>query len=279
MLAAGELRKVWMSRQPESGGHQRHLELSMLQRLVDLIGARLMGGDDYRYFQYKRAKKIARRHGYEIYKSHLIWLNDPEFVTARNEAARRGIIGIPNDRCYMLQQMAALARDIPGDVAECGVRYGKSSFFILSGLGAASDKTYHIFDSFEGLSTPGAGDEEDGRSVWEAGELAVAEELVRKNLAGFENRLHFHKGWIPDRFDDVADQRFAFVHIDVDLYEPTRDSAAFFYPRLNSGGVMICDDYGSAYCPGAKRAIDETLAAKPERVIALPTGQALIVKQ
>ena len=34
------------------------------------------------------------------------------------------------------------------------------------------------------------------------------------------------KGWIPTRFQEVADRHFAFVHIDVDLYEPTRDSLA-----------------------------------------------------
>ena len=52
----------------------------------------------------------------------------------------------------------------------------------------------------------------------------------------------------------------------------------FFYPRLNPGGIMICDDYGSAHCPGAKRATDEFFADKPERVISLPTGQSMVIK-
>jgi O-methyltransferase len=251
----------------------------MFRKIVDRIGAWAIGEEDYRYFQYKRAKKIARRQGYEIYKSQLIWMCDPDFVAARDEVARRGIIGIPNDRCYMLQHLAARTRDVPGDVAECGVRFGKSSYFILSGLGKASEKQYEIFDSFEGLSKPGAGDEEDGSSVWERGELAVAEDRVRINLAGFEDRLQFHKGWIPDRFEDVKNKRFSFVHVDVDLYEPTRDSVAFFFPRISKGGILVCDDYGSAYCPGAKKAVDEFFHSKPERVMALPTGQAIVFKE
>jgi hypothetical protein len=42
--------------------------------------------------------------------------------------------------------------------------------------------------------------------------------------------------------------------------------------------VIVCDDYGSAYCPGAKKAIDEFFSDKLEQVISLPTGQSLVVK-
>ena len=49
---------------------------------------------------------------------------------------------------------------------------------------------------------------------------------------------------IPTRFDEVADRSFCFVHVDVDLFEPTRESIAFFYPRMVPGGVMLFDDYG-----------------------------------
>ena len=40
------------------------------------------------------------------------------------------------------------------------------------------------------------------------------ESLVRDRLSAFEN-ISIHKGWIPERFPDVANRRFAFVHIDV----------------------------------------------------------------
>lgn len=251
----------------------------MFQEAVDFIGARLMGRDAWRYAQFKRAKKIARRHGYEVYKSHLIWFHDPDYLGARAEAARRGIMGIPEDRCYMLLECARLVREVAGDFAECGVRYGKSSLFLLTGMGAGSAKNLHVFDSFAGLSTPDAGDfDEDGGTVWEQGELAVPEDIVRRNLAGFGDRVVLHKGWIPERFGDVADTRFSLVHIDVDLFQPTYDAAAFFYPRLSPGGMMLCDDYGSAFCPGAKKAIDDFFADKPERVFSLPTGQSLVIK-
>jgi hypothetical protein len=132
----------------------------------------------------------------------------------------------------------------------------------------------HLFDSFEGLSAPL---KKDG-DFWYENALAVSEEEARKNLRSFSN-ARFYKGWIPKRFAEVADRKFAFVHIDVDIYEPTRDSLAFFYPRLQSGALLVCDDYGFAVCPGATQAMDEFFADKPERIVHLPTGQGLIIKR
>ena len=33
-----------------------------------------------------------------------------------------------------------------------------------------------------------------------------------------------YRGWIPERFKEVADLRFSLVHIDVDLYRPTLEA-------------------------------------------------------
>ena len=102
--------------------------------------------------------------------------------------------------------------------------------------------------------------------------------MCRNNLSQF-NFVKYYKGWIPDRFSEVQMLTFSFVHIDVDLYQPTLDSIAFFYERLNKGGIMICDDYGFITCPGAKKAMDDFFRDKTEPVIMLTTGQAFIIKQ
>jgi hypothetical protein len=68
------------------------------------------------------------------------------------------------------------------------------------------------------------------------------------------------------------------VHIDVDLYQPTRDSLAFFYPRLVKGGVIVMDDYGFKTCPGATRAAEELATAQGVGILHLPTGQGVITK-
>jgi hypothetical protein len=100
---------------------------------------------------------------------------------------------------------------------------------------------------------------------------------VRRNLGRFDFVV-YHRGWIPKRFESVAEQAFSFVHLDVDLYQPTLDSLLFFYDRLQPGGILLCDDYGFANCPGARRALDEFFADKVEKIVSLPTGQAFIQK-
>lgn len=175
------------------------------------------------------------------------------------------------DRKYMLRQLLSLVDLVPGDTAECGVYLGASSWFICDHF-RSSGRTHHGFDSFEGLSKP---ELLDG-SFWQVGDLSSQEDDARRLLRPFGARLY--RGWIPTRFREVADCRFAFVHIDVDLYQPTRDSLEFFYPRMNPGGVILLDDHGLTTCPGATRAAEEYMADRPESIVLLTTGQALILK-
>ena len=134
-------------------------------------------------------------------------------------------------------------------------------------------RTHHIFDSFDGLSRPKGTD----GAAWVAGDMRAGVEEVNENLRDFQG-FTLHEGWIPSRFAEVGDRVFSFVHIDVDLYEPTLQSIAFFYPKLTQGAVLICDDYGFLTCPGATLAIDEFLHDKPEKMIHLAGGGGFFVK-
>ena len=64
----------------------------------------------------------------------------------------------------------------------------------------------------------------------------------------------------------------------VDLEQPTSDSIEFFYFRLEPGGILLCDDYGHATCPGATAAADSFLATRPEKMISLGTGGGFLIK-
>ena len=208
----------------------------MLMKAIDYLGTLILGPEAYRHRHYKLAKTIAARKDFEVYKPQMIWLADADFVAARDRARARGIEGIPHDRCYMLLESARLVRGVDGPFAECGVRYGKSSLFLMTGAGPQSTKHLHVFDSFAGLSDPGVGDvKASGETEWAPGDLAVPEDIVRRNLSDFGDRVILHKGWIPDRFGDVEDLCFSLVHVDVDLYEPTRDAVAFFLSAAQSG--------------------------------------------
>lgn len=109
--------------------------------------------------------------------------------------------------------------------------------------------------------------------------LSTTQTRFETNLADYQTHLAVHQGWIPDTFVNISpDQQFVFIHIDVDLYQPTKDSVTFFYPRMPAGAVLLCDDYGLTTCPGATRAMDEFLQDKPEKMIALSAGSGFFIK-
>jgi len=92
--------------------------------------------------------------------------------------------------------------------------------------------------------------------------------------------IRYHKSWIPSRFCDVGDLQYSFVHINVDINQPTKDSLEFFYPRLSPGGILLSDDYGYHTRTGARTAFDDLAATTPEKtVMRLPTGQGFLVKR
>src|SRR5207253_15152 len=174
----------------------------------------------------------------------------------------------------MVHQLLRLVAHLPGDTAECGVFRGATSYLICCANeeSQARDKTHHLFDLFESLSEP----HPDRGVHWSKGDLKCGIEHVRKALSDFA-KISFHPGWIPDRFQDVDDWKFSFVHIDADWPEPTSESLAFFYPRIEAGGIIVCDDYGQSPSPGATHAVDHFLADKPEKMLMLPEGGGFLV--
>jgi tetratricopeptide (TPR) repeat protein len=187
-------------------------------------------------------------------------------------------------RFYELIQQ--LCSTLPGDseVAECGCFRGMSSFLICSYLRkqnpAFTGQGYHIFDSFKGLAAPTTNDEVPAghpgakllQTMSHAGSFCASLSTVRDNLAQFAE-IEFHPGWIPATFQGLPEMRYSFVHIDVDMYEPTAGSLDYFYPRLASGGKIVSDDYS---WPGAKKAIDEFCTKRGIEPVITQYHQAVI---
>ena len=96
-----------------------------------------------------------------------------------------------------------------------------------------------------------------------------------KTALGAYPHIGYFSGWIPNAFPAEPGDRYRFVHLDVDLYEPTRDSLNYFYPRLVPGGMIVSDDYG---WPGARKAIDEFCARENITFKTTPYDQAYLVR-
>lgn len=202
----------------------------------------------------------------------LEWWQNREFTRFLDRFDELSVLN--TDKKWMVHQVLRWVAHVPGDTAECGVFRGATSYLICAANRRAVDgtKTHHLFDSFAGLSDPGATD----GTHWAKGDLACGIDEVRAALAEFPN-VAFHPGWIPERFAEVAEKRFSFVHVDVDLAEPTRQSIEFFYPRMERGGIIVCDDYGLTTCRGATDTVDQFLADKPEKMLVLPDGGGVLM--
>lgn len=190
--------------------------------------------------------------GHFVGEDYKRWLKDEQFISRYKELSPHNYFSM--DRKYTLKEFARHTDKLSGAVAECGSYTGVAAWFIANEIGGAD---FYLFDSFEGLSVPSQKDvTSEDMPQWSVGDLAVPEDLLQENMKEFSN-VHILKGWIPERFLEVSNNKFKFVHIDVDLYEPTRDSLEFFYDRVVPGGIIVMDDYGFENCPGAYAAANE----------------------
>lgn len=182
---------------------------------------------------------------------------------------------VTSDRKYVLWTLLLQAvRTLTGDVVECGVyRGGTAKLFAKLLEGCASDKSLHLFDTFEGMP-----ETMEGLDLHRKGDFSdTSLESVRKYLSNFQN-VEYHQGLIPASFAGLAELELCFAHIDLDLYEAIYAATEFLYPRLQRGGVLVYDDFGLASCPGARKAVEQFFASKAEVPLVLQTGQCIVVK-
>jgi len=83
-------------------------------------------------------------------------------------------------------------------------------------------------------------------------------------------------GYFPETAACVFNERFSYVHLDLDLYEPTLSALGFFYPRMLPGGRLIVHDYSQ--CEGVWKAVNEFLSDKPEDIEPMALTQGVITK-
>lgn len=213
--------------------------------------------------------------GYEIKQVlYQPWLED--WFQKYYQKARLHTLVAP-DRCFILHQFARQCVHLTGDYAEAGVYKGGTAHLLAETLvlNGGREKSLYLFDTFAGM--PETANEDDGpHKEGDFGDTSLM--AVQNYLRGFDN-LVFKQGFIPNTFDEVEARQFAFVHIDVDLYQTGLDCAEFFYPKMPPGGIMIFDDYGfEMYRNALRKAVDDFFADKPEVPVPLTTGQCIIIK-
>lgn len=162
-------------------------------------------------------------------------------------------------------------KEIPGDIAECGVFTGRT--LLAMGLylrSLASAKTIFGFDSFEGFDNSVTVDLELGGAPdpqkRQQGFSETSFEEVNDRIAelGLSSSVILEKGFFNSSLRRHETRRFSFVHLDCDIYDSYKTCLEFFYERVNPGGIILFDEYNDAPWPGCNKAVDEFLRDKPD---------------
>jgi O-methyltransferase len=146
-------------------------------------------------------------------------------------------------------------------VAEAGMAAGDFAKYINQ---AVPDRRLYLYDTFAGFNEADKKtDVESGftsAEFFESGNSFGGEgvdknmETVRGKLRNLDNCV-FRPGWFPESAAGEADETFALVSSDMELYDPIWAALRFFDPRVNSGGYIFLHDYNHREFQGVKKAI------------------------
>lgn len=127
-------------------------------------------------------------------------------------------------------------KGIDGSIAECGVYRGWFSGIISE---CFKKQQLYLFDTFEGFSCEDVEAEDLVAAEWVKNggneRLKNTSENIVKLRCYNRSRLNIKKGYIPETLMGIED-RFCFVNLDMDLYNPQYSALEFFGERMVGGG-------------------------------------------
>ena len=214
------------------------------------------------------------------------FLEDPVFRRAFERGRATGgrkIAHIDDNRwiVHVALWAAAQAARLDGDFVECGVDTGLISTAICDALYFNTlDRDFWLFDTFngipEGQMTPA---ERDGIGGWHnRHSYDECHEQAVRNFAPWP-RCRLIRGEVPGTLSQFpADRQIAYLSIDMNIVMPEIAAIEYFWDRLVPGGVVLLDDYAWATHRPQMHAFDAFARGKGVSILALPTGQGIIIR-
>jgi hypothetical protein len=171
--------------------------------------------------------------------------------------------------------------DLPGDIVELGVYRGASlmawaNFLEVRSMGDRAKQVIG-FDNWQGFKSfhqkDGGPDQRVDKVIggYDASVfkqvLAEAIEIYDKDrFIPYKPRIILVDGdieeTVPRYVEENSGLRISLLHVDCDLYMPTRVALETLWPRVVRGGVVVFDDYGVRPWEGESTAADEYFADK-----------------
>jgi O-methyltransferase len=146
---------------------------------------------------------------------------------------------------------------VAGSVAELGVFQGEFTQHINKYF---YDRTLYLFDTFEGFKNIDIDKELELGTTDKILESrfnfsTTTEELVLDRLE-FPEKCIVRKGFFPNTVEGL-NEKYAFVSLDADLYQPMLEGLKYFYPRLTNGGFIFIHDFFNDIFTGTRQAVLE----------------------
>jgi O-methyltransferase len=204
------------------------------------------------------------------------WRGDAEFLT--NFQAIRGHTLVDVYRCWELWTLVGETAHVDGSLLEVGVWRGGTGALISRrvSLMQCSDPVY-LCDTFTGVVK--ASSKDNRYTGGEHSDTSVGTVSKLLESLGLHN-AQLLKGVFPEETGPAiaGSERFRFCHIDVDVYESARDVLDWVWPRLNTGGIVVFDDFGFASCRGIRDLVEEQRGAPDRFVVHNLNGHGLLIK-
>lgn len=200
------------------------------------------------------------------------------FARYAKEAIESGKTCLGYERLYTIFQGLSVQNKDELTIAEVGVYKGGTSRFMCDCAFSLTDKFHlHGFDTFDGHHSQDISEVDAHHKMGYFSDTNISE--VARTI-GYTGAVSLWHGRFQDKCHEISEQKFDFIHLDVDIYEPTLFALVFFSTRLNPGALIVVDDYGVKTCPGVQLAVDEFITEnKNFTAIHLLSGQALIFKR
>lgn len=218
-------------------------------------------------------------------KHNADFMREPRFVDAYRVGMENGNSATRVEwRVHVALWCATQALALDGDFVECGVHTGILSGAVMAWLDFArhAPRRFFLFDTWAGIPEEQMSEAETRAGLaamnrkYQNGDTLYADAM--KKFARWPNATLI-RGRVPDSLSAMAaSKQVAYASIDLNVSEAEMGAAAFLWPRLVSGGLMLLDDYGWAAHFNQKLAWDAWAAQHDVMILSLPTGQGLLRK-
>jgi O-methyltransferase len=207
------------------------------------------------------------------------FIDDAEFEALYWEMQRSWYPGADiRWRMWLLTTLAQSCQHLDGNFAEFGTWRGGSAYMVLGRTKVPAAHRFFLFDTFTGIPSDRLTERE--RKDGFGGRLNdTSLEHVDNLLAPWRTRYVLCPGDIFETLNSADVGRLSFAHVDLNASAATRFSLDYAYKRMVCGGIIVFDDYGYSGYEDQRSIIDEFFHDLREQPIALPTGQAFIVKR